>query len=121
MNLNIEVQGFSLTRAIAARVRRRANTSLGRYYGEITAIGVFLKDLNGPKGGEDKSALVRVRLRHRPEVVIESVGDDLYAAIDQSMSRARRAVKRSLGRNRQLLRDRARRDAGLLQANLAVR
>ena len=111
MNVSIEVQGFSLTGPIEARVRRRASAALGRYDVETTAVDVFLRDVNGPRGGKDKTALVRVSLRRRPPVVVESASDDLYAAIDASMRRSRRAVRRALTRNRQLLRDRVRRGA----------
>jgi len=105
----IHVQGFPLTLAISAWAESSTEVALERYADELVAIDVYLKDINGPRGGEDKSALIRVQLKSRPPVVVESVSDDLYVAIDLSARRIRHAVGRALTRNRQLLRDRSRR------------
>lgn len=109
MNIRIQVQGFSLTPSISARVHLRFNKALERFADELVDVDVFLKDINGPKGGNDKLALARVRLRFRPPVMVETSRDDLYVAIDQTARRMRRAVKRSLRRNQQLLRNGSRR------------
>jgi len=104
MKVRIQTQGFTLTPPIAARVHQQINGTLKRYADEIIAVDVFLKDLNGPKGGEDKQAGIRLQLRYLAPVTVISVHDDLYKAIDRSARRSRRAVRRSTTRFRRIRR-----------------
>ena len=108
MDTRIQTQGFSLTPAIAAWAHEQIDRSLERFRDDITAVDVFLTDINGPKGGPDKQVLVRVLIKHRAPVMIETTDVDLYAAIDLSARRARRAVQRTLGRQRLRMRRRMR-------------
>ena len=91
------------------------HSSLGRYHrasaheaelarldGDIIAIDVFMKDVNGPKGGIDKAAMIRIHLRQRREVAIETVHENLGAAIRVGAKRAKRAVRRSLRKARRI-------------------
>lgn len=98
MNVHIQTQGFSLTPAISARVRDRLHKTMERYVDDIMSIDVFLKDLNGPKGGEDKTAVIRVRIRHLAPIAVTTTRSDLYKAIDESARRARRSVRRIVRR-----------------------
>jgi ribosome-associated translation inhibitor RaiA len=99
MNTNIQAQGFDLLPAIEARVLQQTGRALGHFGNAVVHVDAFLKDVNGPKGGIDKQALLRVRLRNRPPVVVEAVHHDLYTAIDLSARRLRRVVKRELGKH----------------------
>lgn len=94
MNIRIQTQGFTLTPAIAAWTHDRLSRSLQRYSEDITSIDVYLKDINGPKGGQDKQALVRVQLRSGSPVFVETPHADMYAAIDLSSRRVQRTVRR---------------------------
>ena len=100
MNPRIQVQGFELSAAIDNWTRCQLAKTLQRYGPEIVAVDEFLKDVNGPKGGKDKLALVRVQLRGTPDVVIETAHSDLYVAIDRSARRTRRVVRRTLDKRR---------------------
>ena len=104
MNTRIQTQGFPVTRAIDSWTRDQIDKNLGRYDADVVAVDVFLTDINGPRGGQDKQVMVRILIKHRAPVLIETTGDDLYAAIDLSARRARRAVSRTLGRRRLALR-----------------
>ena len=73
---------------------------LFRSDGRVRTISVRLSDVNGPRKGVDKRCLLRVRLAQGPQVVIEDVQSDLYAAIGRSADRASRTVARRLARSR---------------------
>lgn len=96
MNIRINSQGFSLTTAIANNVHERLSRAFQRFADDIVAVDVYLKDINGPRGGADKQASVRVKLRNQITVFVDSVRDNLYAAIGDASRRAKRAVKRSI-------------------------
>ena len=118
MNVRIQTQGFTLTPAIAAWTHDRLSRSLQRFSEEITSVDVYLKDINGPKGGEDKQALVRVQLRSGSPVFVETPHADMYAAIDLSARRTQRTVRRLLKKKIRLARGDSRR-VRYLQALMA--
>jgi len=102
MNVAIRTHGFDLSPAIDAFARREIESAVERFSDEIVSVEIFLKDTNGPKGGIDKQALLRVRLRGGRQVALHTDKEDLYAAIRVSARRARRAVKRSVARSRRV-------------------
>lgn len=89
-------QGFELSSAIDTFVRDEINKSLGRFSHDIISVEVFMTDSNGPRGGVDKQVLMRIRMRGRQQVALQSTAENLYAAIRVSSKRAKRAVRRSL-------------------------
>ncbi|MDJ0748445.1 MAG: HPF/RaiA family ribosome-associated protein [Woeseiaceae bacterium] len=100
MNISIEAQGFELSSAIDAFVTEEIRLSLLRFSEEIVSIDVFMKDINGPKGGIDKQVLLRVQMRGRQQITLQTARENLYAAIRISAKRAKRAVRRSVRKSR---------------------
>ena len=113
MQIRVETQGFTITPPIGARTHQQVGHALQRYAEHVMGVDVYLKDTNGPKGGEDKQVYVRVSLKHRAPVVITTTHGDLYRGIDLAAKRVRRAVRRSLGRSRLLVRHARRRSRGI--------
>jgi ribosome-associated translation inhibitor RaiA len=96
MVIAIQSRGFSMTEAIEEHVQRRLGFTLSRGVGRVQRVSVKLSDINGPRGGVDKRCLIQIKLGGLPQVVVEDVQPDLYAAIDRAASRAGRAVMRRL-------------------------
>jgi ribosome-associated translation inhibitor RaiA len=61
-------------------------------------VDVRLVDVNGPRGGLDKSCAILLTRAHRPALRIEERAETYYEAIDAAASRLRRALARSLDR-----------------------
>jgi ribosome-associated translation inhibitor RaiA len=101
MQVDIQSLGFSLTPALSAYARRRIDDSLGFAAARINRLVVRLSDINGCRGGDDKRCLIDLRAKGVPEIVIEDVESDLYAAIDRATERARRALVRRLDHARE--------------------
>jgi ribosome-associated translation inhibitor RaiA len=85
-------------------VHERIHKALDRYAGDIVSVDVFLRDINGPNGGEDKRVGIRLHVRHLAPVAVISTHSDLYRAIDTSVRRAARSAKRSISRFRRIRR-----------------
>lgn len=98
MKVRIQSQGFTLTPAIGAHAHEQLEGLLNRYDEEVISVDVFLKDLNGPKGGYDKQAIIRVQLRHLPPLSLSTTHTDLYKAINVSVRRLQRSVRRTIAR-----------------------
>jgi hypothetical protein len=82
---------------LADLARRRLEFALGRFHGRIRSVTVRVADVNGPRGGVDKTCLVTIRLdASKRGVVIEDTDVDAAVAIDRAADRASRAVARVL-------------------------
>lgn len=102
MRIYTRTHGFELTAEIDAHVRKHLARNLARAEKHIIAVDVSLGDVNGPKGGADKKAMVCVRLTSRLVVRLEVVHADLYAAIALASRKAKRAVKRTLRKHKRI-------------------
>lgn len=102
MRIYVQTQGFELTPAIDEHVRKQLTQNFRAMENQIIAVDVFLGDINGPRGGEDKKALLSVQLVSRLAVRFEAVHADLYAAVSVAARRAKHTVKRTLRRHNRI-------------------
>ena len=102
MDIQLHTHGFELTDAIDAHVRRQIYFHLANFEAHVVSVDVFLSDINGPKGGPDKKALVCIRLDSRSTVTIERTRADLYAAITEASRQAKRTVMRAINKYRRM-------------------
>ncbi len=79
---------------------RRVRLALSRFATSIQAITIRITDTNGPKGGEDTRCIVSVKLASADEVVVQGEGEKVLSVLSHCLSRAERAVSRSLDRRR---------------------
>lgn len=106
MQIATRTKDFPMSKSIDRCARGECYGALHRFSRDIVAVDVFMKDCNGPRGGVDKLALIRIRLRNRQILAIETVHENLYAAICKGARRARRTVRRHLRKARRIARQR---------------
>ncbi|MFT5709672.1 MAG: putative sigma-54 modulation protein [Halioglobus sp.] len=102
MKVYLQTQGFELTSAIDTHVRKQIWRDLKGSQNNIIAVDVFLSDINGPKGGIDKKALVCVHMTSRLAVRLETTHDDLYRAVTVASHKAKQSVKRTLRKHKRI-------------------
>ena len=108
MNIAIRTQGFEPTRAIEDFTRTQLDAALRSFADSVVSVDVFMKDINGPKGGIDKQVLARIRLRGSQVVTVECTRANLYSAIAATTQRSKRSVRRTLRKLRRIERLRLR-------------
>ena len=108
MNIAISMQGFEPTGAIEDFARTQLDSALRPFADMVVSVDVFMKDINGPKGGVDKQVLVKTRLRSSQVVTVECTRANLYSAIAASTQRSKRCVRRTLRKFRRIERLRLR-------------
>jgi hypothetical protein len=59
---------------------------------------VQIADINGPRGGEDKSCRIQVHLKRAAAVTIGERGENLLAVVARAVARAGRGVSRAASR-----------------------
>ncbi len=102
MRARIMATGVETTEAIRAFTHGCLEPLHRLHAVELDHVDVFLEDVNGPKGGEDKAARVRVKLRNGRIVTVRESGADLHGAIAHAARRAIFAVRRTLGESRRI-------------------
>ena len=101
----IDVRGAKLdiTPSLQRHVERAVRNALDRFENRVEFVEITLSDVKGNhhKGDAMQCQLV-IALRHAPKVIVEQCDRDLYVAVDQAAGRAKRAVRRSINRLRDL-------------------
>lgn len=100
MRIVIRTLGFSTTGGLRAHVERRVAFALDRYVERVARVSVRMGDVNGPRGGRDKSCRVEVLVRDGRAVRAAALDADAYAAVGTAIRRAARGLARELGRER---------------------
>ena len=102
MNITINTQGFEQTEAIQTHVERQLGMNLASFSNQIVTVRVYLSDINGPRGGVDKKAVITVSMNTRHLLTVERVRRDLYASVTVAARHMRRGIKRTLNKHRRM-------------------
>src|SRR5437870_8750601 len=95
MDTEIRILGIDLTGALQLYIERRLRSSLSRFGGRVGRVRVRITDVNGPRGGPDKSCHISAELLPSGMTLLQQATDaNLYAAI----GRATEGIGRSLDR-----------------------
>ena len=84
----------------------RVRFALRRLTALVPRAKVQFSDVNGPRGGVDKRCQVELSTETAGTVVIASLARDWRTALDRSLGRATRVLKRSLQRSQKPVRGR---------------
>ncbi|TDG11829.1 hypothetical protein E2F43_15780 [Seongchinamella unica] len=98
----IQSQGYEVTAAIEARIQQQVTRALNRFGEDVLAVDIFLSDVNGPRGGDDKKVLMRASLRGLPPISVSTAHRDIYVAIGRNAKRMQRAVRRALRKSKRI-------------------
>ena len=112
MSTIIRTQNFPMTDAIRSHLAKRMTYALRPFESSIVSTEVFCKELDrSSRKGDEKSVLIKIRLKGESPLVVEYSSDDLYLAITVAARRAKRVVKRSLRRRQRFERKSLRKEA----------
>lgn len=86
---------------------QRVQFALRRLSALVSSAKVQMSDVNGPRGGLDKCCHVELNTGGSGTVVISSLAKDWRSALERSLRRAVRVLKRSLQRSQKPSRGRS--------------
>jgi len=98
MKATIVTQGFEASAAVKDYVGRRLGFALNRTGNLIRAVVVRLADINGPRGGVDKTCSVQLSLPGKRPVIVTERSSVLERAIDRAIHKAAQNVARRLAK-----------------------
>lgn len=106
MQIQICSREVRVSQRLQAYIERRIRFALDRLAQRIRKIRVQLRDINGPRGGVDKSCRLTITLAPEATLVIENRSANAYAAVDSVVEKAANSIVRRLKRKEKLGRPR---------------
>lgn len=100
MQIDFRSRGIDATGEIREYASRRIGFALGRFADRIVRITITLADINGPRGGTDKSCRISIRPLRMDQFHVTAETDRIHESIDLAAERAKRALSRRLDRFR---------------------
>lgn len=82
----------------AEMVRAEINDALERFAHQITRVEVHIKDVNGPKAGNDKQCTMEARLAGLGPMVVTADAPDVSAAVTSAAGKLQRLLEHDLGK-----------------------
>ena len=102
MRLEIRRRRLEVSPSLRGHIERRLRSALGGFSRHVGGVRVYLRDVNGPRGGVDKTCRVVVHLPGTGRAVVAGTAAEVYALVARTAGRLRRAIKRRLQRRRRL-------------------
>jgi putative sigma-54 modulation protein len=99
MHVDIRWKGLTKSQFLADHVQNRLRVALRGFEGKVRTVTVRFEDTNGPRGGVDKRCSVELTGSFGI-LVAEARDGNFYTAGDLALSRAERALTKSLKRDR---------------------
>lgn len=87
MLITLRSQGVGLTSEIRREIERRLEFALDRQRRRLSAVDVFVSDVNGPRGGVDKICQVTAVLRGRRTLTVLERSGNLVAGCGRAGKR----------------------------------
>ncbi len=100
MRLEMRRHGVKVTEELRTYLKERLRLALGRFARHIGLVRVYLRDVNGPRGGPGKKCRIVVELPRRGRVIVASANTAVSGAIARTAARAGFAVRRHVNRRR---------------------
>lgn len=82
--------------ALAQHAIERMTHALNQHEDRVSNVVLSLRDVNGPKGGDDQEVKVIVHLKGGSDVIVEEKGADAYAVFSVVADRVKQVVGRKL-------------------------
>ena len=101
MNMEVRGRDFEITKTLRAYIERRLSFALDRFADRIGTVRLRLADINGFRGGVDKSCLLDISLARKSPITIESRSCTVRGAIDAAAGKVARVLARRLNRKHQ--------------------
>ena len=88
---------FRLRDALRAQIEERITATVARFEDRLAWVAVQIRDVNGPKGGEDVEMVVRVRPTSGDVIVVKRIGLSVDDALSRTCGTLRKLIRQRLG------------------------
>jgi len=100
MRVFIQTQGVDLSKREQQHIQQRLHQALSRFGEKAIGATLYLRDINGPRGGADKDCHLVIDMPHSTTVVRDR-GDKIGSLVNRAMQKAVQTIRKQLDRVRQ--------------------
>ena len=100
MRVEIRVHDGEVSSALGDQIERRLGFAFGRFGSRVRRVVVHLRDVNGPRGGEDQHCRIEVSLLPSGTIMAEATDTEVALAVGRAAERGARRVRDALERER---------------------
>jgi putative sigma-54 modulation protein len=101
MDTDIRILSMDLTKELHSYIERRLHFALRRFGRQVGRVSVRVTDVNGRRGGMDKSCHISVEFLPSGRTIVQHAMDaNLHVAIGRATEGIGRSFARALGRTR---------------------
>lgn len=97
MQIRVRSRHIDMSEPFRGYAERRVQFAIGAFERRVDHVDVCVDDVNGPRGGVDKSCVLMVSLKSGGTVLARGADADAYSAVDRAAARIRSALVRRLG------------------------
>jgi hypothetical protein len=97
MRVFIQTQGLILSRDEQEHIRQRLRQVLARFGERALGATLHLRDINGPRGGDDKDCHLVIEMEDTTAVVRDR-GSQVRALVERALHRATHSISKQIGR-----------------------
>jgi putative sigma-54 modulation protein len=102
MKIAVRFLGLPPSDALRQHSERQARLHLARFDRDLDAVEIRIRDVNGPRGGEDMQCKVSAKGPRVRFASIAELSSDAYQSVGAALARLSRTVARTLGRTKGL-------------------
>lgn len=104
MDIELRVIDYPTTEALQQFARSSFDRALRRHRHFVSRVTITLRDVNGPRGGEDQWVQANIRMPGHSPLIVEFTSGDAYHSLKQLAVKSRVLVRRELERkNRRVI------------------
>lgn len=98
MRILLKSLGFGAGELFRQHVTRRLQAALSHWADHLGRVVVRLADINGPRGGLDKTCSIHLEVQRGEPLKVSAISSDYYSAVDLAVRRAGRAASQRFDR-----------------------
>jgi len=98
MNISVRGRHLAISEALKAYAVRRLTFAIGSFASLVGDVEVRIADVNGPRGGVDKTSVITAVLRPIGTLVARAKHANPYSAVDRAAVRIRALLVRHIQR-----------------------
>jgi putative sigma-54 modulation protein len=100
MKIAVRFLGLPPSEALREHSERQAMIHLGRFVHDLESVEIRVRDVNGPRGGEDMECKVSAKGPRIGFTTMAELSADAYHSVQLAVARLSRTIARNLGRVR---------------------
>lgn len=98
--MHLEIRGTNIHFGTSVRehITRQMESAIGQNARRVGLAAVYVTDINGPQGGDDKQCRITARLHGGKTICVEDTDHDLIRVIDRAAGRIKQTLVQEVER-----------------------